>query len=282
MAATIYINNNGKIVREDTAFISPNNRSFRYGDGCFETIKLIDGNLLLEHYHFERLFSSLSLLQFVLPTYFTPNFLRGQVVELVKKNNHTKLARIRLMVYRGDGGLYDQQNHHPNFLIQTWQLNPANNLLNENGLIIDVFKGSKKTCDDYSAIKSNNFLPYIMASLWVKKQQLNDAILLNPYQRVADASIANVFIIKDSVVKTSSLDEGGINGVMRRHLLKELPLLGVQTLETPITLSDVFEADEIFLTNCIYGIRWVKQCSDKEYGNLQTAMIYKRMFINHS
>ncbi len=273
----VYVNQNGKIIKETTASISVNNRSFRYGDGCFETMKVIDNKLLFANYHFERLFASLALLQFELPNYFTPDYLHQQVLAITQKNYHQKLARIRLMIYRGDGGLYDPQNHFPNFLIQTWDLNPANNKLNENGLIVDVFSDAVKHADTYSAIKSNNYLGYAMAALWAKKQHINDAILLNPFNRVADATIANVFIIKDGIVKTPFLSEGGINGVMRRNLLEKLPLIAIQIQETTLTVEDLLEADELFLTNSIYGIRWVKRLKEKEYGNNMTALIFNKI-----
>ncbi len=273
----VYVNQNGKVIKETTASVSVNNRSFRYGDGCFETMKVVDGKLLFANYHFERLFSSLALLQFELPSYFTTDYLKGQVLALAQKNYHNKLARIRLMIYRGDGGLYDPQNHFPNYVIQTWDLNPANNKLNENGLIIDVFEDAVKHADAYSAIKSNNYLGYAMAALWAKQQHINDAILLNPFGRVADATIANVFIIKNGIAKTPLLSEGGINGIMRRNLLEKLPSIGIEAQETTLTIQDLLEADELFLTNSIYGIRWVKKLKEKEYDNNTAALIFKRI-----
>ena len=280
MPTSIFVNQNGKVIREDAASISINNRSFRYGDGCFETMKMIDDKLLLSDYHFERLFSSLSLLQFDIPNHLTPNYLQEQVLYLAKKNCHNKLARIRLMAYRGDGGLYDPQNHFPNYLIQTWELNPAVYNLNENGLVTDIFEDAVKPCDKYSAIKSNNYLGYAMAALWARQQHLNDAILLNPYGRVADATIANVFMVKDGIVKTPPLDEGGINGIMRRHLLSTLPTIGIEAQETPLTVEDLLQADELFLTNSISGIRWVKRLREREYGNDLAAMVFRKVVSN--
>ncbi len=277
MSANVYVNQNGKVINEINAVVSINNRSFRYGDGCFETMKVSKGKLLFADYHFERLFNSLELLQFTVPSFLTPEYLLANILNLTQKNHHEKLARIRLTIYRGEGGLYDPQNLVPNFTIQTWELNPTNNLLNENGLVIDIFEKSRKICDNYSAIKSNNYLGYAMAALWTKEQHLNDAILLNPYNRVADATIANVFIIKDGIVKTPSLSEGGINGIMRRYLLNQLPEIAVPVEESMLTMDDLLEADELFLTNSIYGIRWVKQLRDKMYGNSITALISKKL-----
>ena len=272
----MYLNQNGKIIKEEKANISPNNRSFRYGDGCFETMKMIDGKILLQDYHFERLFASLTSLQFDVPNYLTADYLQQQILEVTKKNYHNKLARIRLTINRGDGGLYDPQNHFPNYIIQTWDLNPANNTLNENGLVIDVFTKAKKVCDDYSQIKSNNYLSYAMAALWAKKQQLNDAILLNPYDRIADATIANIFIITNGIIKTPSLAEGCVSGVMRRYLLTKMRAENIPIDETKIKIEELLQANEIFLTNGIYGIRWVKQLKENNYTNTASALLHKQ------
>lgn len=272
----MFLIQNGKLIKQDKAIISPNNRSFRYGDGCFETMKIINNKIILPSYHFERLFSSLQVLQFDVPNYITADYLQTQILEVAKKNCHQKLARVRLTVYRGDGGLYDPQNHFPNFIIQTWDLNPANNILNENGLVIDVFTDAKKVCDNYSYIKSNNYLGYAMAALWAKKNHLNDAILLNPYNRVADATIANIFIVTNGIIKTPNLHEGCVSGVMRRYLLTQLRAENIPVTEATIEHEELLQAHEIFLTNSIYGIRWVKQINNNHYTNTAAAMFHKK------
>ena len=75
----------GQIHRSNKLLVSPNNRSFRYGDGFFETMKWMNGRVLLADYHFERLFASLNRLQFQVPNYFTKAYLENQINELVKK-----------------------------------------------------------------------------------------------------------------------------------------------------------------------------------------------------
>ena len=266
---------NGKVLKTDKLLISPDNRSFRYGDGFFETMKLINGKLQLADYHMERLFGSLDKLQFQKPVYFTPEYLIEQISLLAKKNYQQKLTRIRLTIFRGEGGLYEVDNHFPHHLIQTWDLNPANNLLNENGLVIDVFKDARKVCDQYSSIKSNNYLSYVMAALWAKQNKLNDAVLLNPYDRIADATIANVFIVKNGVVKTPALTEGAVNGVMRRHMLHSLRKENIPVEETQLSVEDLLQASEMFLTNAIYGVRWVKQLGNNGYTNQLSSLLHK-------
>ena len=275
MLAGNSLNFNGKIFRSDKLLISPDNRSFRYGDGCFETIKIFKGKILLENHHFERLFTSLETLQFELPGFFTPTFLQKQILALAKLNSHEKLARVRLTLFRGNGGLYDLENYSPNYCIQTWPLNPANNQLNENGLVVDVFTDARKVNDLFSPIKSNNYLSYAMAAMWAKRNKLNDAILLNPFGDVADATIANVFIVKDGDVQTPSLNEGPVNGNMRRYLLQSLRKQNIQVEEKKISVEDLQQASEIFLTNAIYGIRWVKQLGRHNYQNQLAALLHR-------
>lgn len=276
-----YINLNGKIIREDHCGISPNNRSFRYGDGCFETMKMVEGTILFSAYHFERFFHTLGKLQFECPKDLTSELLLQQIITLAKKNYHHKLGRIRLMAFRGDGGIYDLVSPKPNYLIQTWTLNEANNSMNENGLIIDFYKDAIKACDSFSNLKSNNYLGYAMAALWAKKNHLNDALVLNSNASIADATIANVFMIKAGQVNTPSIADGCVNGVMRRHIVASLPNINIPIQEGAVTVEALLSADEVFLTNSIYGIRWVKSIQAATYHNTITTMIYKKLIQPH-
>ncbi len=272
------MNLNGVIVSAEKPAITADNRSFRYGDGCFETLKAVNGKIIHAKEHFERFFASLELLQFEKPNYLTAAYLIEHISKLLQQNSHTKLARIRLTLFRGNGGLYDAENHFPNYIIQTWNLNESNNKLNENGLVIDVYKDARKICDHFSHLKSNNYLSYAMAALWAKKNHLNDALLLNPYDKIADATIANVFIVQDGMIKTPSVTEGCVNGIMKNYLLHCLREENIAVEETSITIDDVLNAQEIFLTNSIYGIKWVKQCGNSNF-TLQTAAVLHKKFI---
>lgn len=271
-----FLNYNGKLYKSDKLLIPVNNRSFRYGDGFFETMKLINGKIVLRDYHFERLFSSLELLQFERPNYLIPEYFEEQITALAEKNNHSKIVRARLMVFRGESELYGEQNNLPNYIIQTWERNEEYNQLNKEGFVIDIFKDARKACDNYSRIKSNNYLSYVMAALWAKKKNLNDALVLNAYNRIADATIANVFIVKDGIAKTPALNEGCVSGVMRRYLLKCMRYEGMPVEEAATTIDDVLQAQEVFLTNAAYGIRWVARCGKSEYSNSFSSRIFKQ------
>lgn len=266
---------NGKIVPGDEPVLLASNRSYRYGDGLFETIKLLDERILLADYHFERLFSGLSLLKFEIPGLFTKEKLEKDILNLCRKNDCKKLARVRLSVFRGNGGLHDD-NKALQYLIESWALNESVNKLNENGLVIDICPDARKSCDKYSNLKSANFLPYSIAALFAKENKLNDCLVLNTCGSIADATIANVFLVKDGIVITPGLSEGCVNGVMRRYLLMRMRDAGYEIQEMAVVAADIENADEIFLTNAINGIRWVGQFRDKIYTNTKGVEIYNR------
>lgn len=266
---------NGKILPSDQAIFRADNRGYRYGDGLFETMKMYEGRILLEHYHLERLRAGLALLQLQLPVRADPESILADIKSLCEKNQCTAMARIRLTVSRGNGGLLEG-NPTADYLIECWPLDKQMNALNENGLVIGIYPGARKSMDAFSRLKTNSSLPYVMAALYAKENKLNDCLVLNASGRVADSVIANLFYIKDGTIYTPALGEGCIDGVMRRHLIESLRGACEELIETGIDPADLDSADEIFLSNSIRGIRWVRQLGDKIYGNTRTVDIYRR------
>jgi branched-chain amino acid aminotransferase len=167
-------------------------------------------------------------------------------------------------------------------LLETSSLPEQIYSLNNTGLKINVYKDARKACDNFSHIKSNNYLCYAMAALWVRNNNLNDALILNSFNRIADATIANVFIVKDGIIKTPPLQEGCIAGVMRRYLIKCFFEANLPLEETQLTLEDVLQASEVFLTNAIQGLKWVRSCGDSNYTSHLCSHLYNNFVRNLS
>jgi branched-chain amino acid aminotransferase len=269
-----YILFNGKFFESSEPVVGAENRGLRYGDGLFETMKILNHRIVNTDLHMDRLFEGLSLLQFEIPSFFNRQSIHDQVVLACEKNKLDK-ARVRLAVFRGNGGLYDPVDHKPNLLIQVWPL-PEGLEFNENGLVLGVYPDIRKSCDRFSNLKSANYLPYVMAAIHAKKQHFNDSLVLNTHGRVCDASISNVFCLKNGIICTPSLNEGCVAGVMRRYLLARMFETGYKVLETELSVEDLLEADEIFLTNAISGIRWVKQFGHRTYSNHVSAKLFNQ------
>lgn len=272
-----FITINGKTVAADQPVFAADNRGYRYGDGLFETMKVMDGEIRLDQLHFERLFSGLSLLEYELPAFFSAEKLNEEIKSLCVKNKCEKLARVRLSVYRGCGGLLDGDNK-TGYAIECWPLDETLNKLNENGLQIDVYPDVTKSCDMLSNLKTGSHLPYVMAAQYAKTNKLNDCLVLNTHGRIADSAIANVFVIKNGVISTPALSEGCIAGVMRKHLLSQLNKAGYKIEETTLPVQDIEAADEVFLTNAIRGIRWVGQFRNRRFTSKLITEIFRLFF----
>ena len=267
-----YFNYNGNVLVENELIVGPTNRGLRYGDGIFETIKFKNGKLILGKEHFVRLWKGMQTLQFDIPKHFTAEKLEAEILHLAKKNKLSN-ARVRLTVIRGNGGIYDPVNHLPNYIIEAIKLPEDNGPLNINGLQICMFNDAVKSIDAFSNLKTNNYLPYFMGAIFAKKNHCNDAVILNSKGNICDSTIANIFLIKNETIYTPALTEGCVAGVMRQWVINNVGEFNFKVVETTITKDDLLDAEEVFLTNSIYNIRWVAGVENKKYENKQVAKL---------
>ncbi|MFN7686240.1 MAG: aminotransferase class IV [Sphingobacteriales bacterium] len=242
---------NGAFFQEQEVSLHPDNRSFRYGDGLFETIRYANGHMPLWDLHMARLFNGFLALKIHTGKLLTPELLLKQVTSLCQRNN-LKNARIRITVSRGEGGILEQTAPTPDYIIQTWPLDEPTPRFNTNGLHLRVYPDARKSADALASLKSTNYLLYAMAALYAKEQKSNDAIVLNHYGRIADCSIANVYWVEGQQIFTTPLSEGPVAGVMQQHLCSKS-----NCKERAITPDELRQASEVFVTNAVRGIQWV-------------------------
>jgi branched-chain amino acid aminotransferase len=259
---------NGDFYPADASLLPVQNRGFKWGDGLFETMKFFDGRLLLEDLHFERLFSSLQLLQIKPATDFTQGVLVQKIGELCKKNGNPRCARIRLAVYRNDDG-------ETGYSIEAIPLDERVNRWPEEGQRICLYPYARKSMDAFANIKSANYLPYVLAQNFAAEKIFDDALLLNAANLLCDSSKANIFLVKGDNVYTPGLQQGCVNGIMRRVVVEEVKKLGYRLYHTEVSEADLLDADEVFLTNAIQIIRWVKEYRQVAYTSEKTKKIFK-------
>ncbi|MGZ3848100.1 MAG: aminotransferase class IV [Flavisolibacter sp.] len=256
----------GEFVPEEQAVLRADNRGFKYGDGVFETIKVWKATIPLAPLHFERLFSSLHLLK--IRHGLQERDLMETIIRLCQANHCADLARVRLAVYR-------LEDSRAGFLVEAVPLSSENNQWNEKGLVIDLYPYARKARDVFANLKSANFLPYVMAGIHAGENGLDDCMLLNEDNQVCDTSRANVFLIRKRGILTPALHQGCINGVMRRFLIENCKKLGFQVEQGEVGEEDLLTANEIFLSNAIFGMRWVGSFRDRSYSSEISASIYR-------
>ena len=269
---------NGKLVPSGTPVFTASNRAFRFGDSLFETIRLNKGHLALLDLHLDRLFLGMKTLGLEVPIGFDHRFLEEAILRLAYTNGHTEFGRVRLTVFRKDGGFNDPVSSHPEWTIECNSLPGHYQHLNEDGYHIDIDLTNTKGKGPLSNIKSGNYLVYILAAERARELQVNECLVLNSDGRIADSSIFNLFLIRNQIIYTPSLQESPVAGVMRRHVIQHFELSGNPVRESAISITDLEGADEVFLTNALFGIRWVKSFRSFQYGNKMTRQIYSDLF----
>lgn len=258
---------NNHFYQENTPVLNIGNRSLMYGDGLFETIRIHRNRIVNETLHFERFFAGLQLLSFPFSERLTKEFFTKKIRELLLKNGIEDNARVRLMAFRKEGNTAYFLEDPYNYIIEAWPMEEPG-ILNEEGLVINIFDGVKKSCDPFSNIKSNNYLASVMARLFAKENNLDECLILNSFDRICESAIANVFIIKDKIIYTPPLSEGCVAGIVRRWLIEHLPSGEFPIIQKEITQDDVMNAEEIFLTNSIKPIRWVRSIQHNVLDNM--------------
>ena len=261
---------NGTILPAGEAVFTVQNRGFKYGDGVFETIKVYNGNMPWAAYHFERLWQSLLLLKMQLPPSITPALLQAQVAELCRINHCLASGRVRLAVYREAG-------ENAAYVIEALALDSSAHIWQEKGLTMDIFPDVRKSTDAFANLKTANYLPYVLADIYSREKGLDECVVLNTTGHICDASKANVFAVKDGEIYTPALHQGCVNGVMRRYLLDKAKAYGYIVHQSTMDEDFLFEANEVFLTNAIMGLRWIKQFRQKPYGFAIARQLYHQL-----
>lgn len=269
-----WLNLNGKFIEERTPVVVADNRALKYGDGLFETMRVVLGKIRLKKLHFERLFDGMEALKISLTGTADPRILEEQILKTVKKNNIKGPARVRLMVFRGNGSLRDFSSRGAGYIIQVWPLSASKLAMNSEGLSVGIYEAGRKACDQLANLKSNNYLLYAMGALHAREQEWDDSLILNTHNRISESTVANLFWVKEGKVYTPPLSEGCVAGVMRAHLIARLAEEGKPVTEQPVTVAGLTEADEIFLTNAIQGLRWVGNFNGRTFGNQLSSQLF--------
>ncbi len=263
-----FINFNNQIVAKETPLFTVVNRSFCYGDGFFESIRMTGGDMPFIKNHFERIKETANILEINLPADLTAESIQETVKVLAKKNAIEKEARVRINIYRNDGGLYAPESNGCSVIVDVMPHTSANGYeLNSKGLKVDLYQKIKKPCNVLSSIKSCNSLLYVLAGKFKRDNELEESVILNDKHNVCEFTSSNLFIVINGVLYTPALAEGCINGVMRKVILDLAAKARIYVYETELKPNDLIRADEIFLTNAVQGIQWVGAYKSKRYFN---------------
>ncbi|MCB0794104.1 MAG: aminotransferase class IV [Flavobacteriales bacterium] len=269
-----WVNFNGQLMPADEPVITLDNRAFHYGDGLFESMRVIDGRTSFLPTHWARLTEGCKVLRIDVPTGLTPETLEKQIGELVERNG-TPNARCRLSVFRHGDGHYRPGSHKGAYTIELYPMEQQWYALNERGLTVDIYPEIRKPVDPLSVHKTINCQLYIMASLWSEARGLDDCLLQNERGNIIENSSGNLFIVSNGVLYTPSLSDGCVGGVMRMQMINLALHHGIKVYECSLNPQNLLAADELFFTNAVRGIQWVSTYRTKRYTHKHSEQLNK-------
>lgn len=259
-----YILINGILHPSDSPIFTALSRSVKYGDGVFESLRIINGKVAFIDKHLKRLLRNAHLIK--LNVKFSTEDIIQQIKLLIEKNQIQNNGRIRISLYRCGEGYYKPIENNCDLVVEANRLDVHSAYeLNMPGLVVDVYKEAYKPFHFLSEVKSSSSLLYVLAAEWSKSRYLDDALLINEKGNICEATSSNIFWVKNSVVYTTPLSEACLPGIMREVLIEIMQKNNIQIVEKTCTETDLLEADELFLSNAIHGIKWIVAFKNKRY-----------------
>jgi len=271
------VNFNGEIVEDNTS-LSINNRAFLYGDGVFETLKIVNNKILFLEDHYFRLMASMRILRMEIPMNFTMEYLEGEILKLAKINQLERSARVRLTIFRNDGGYYLPTSNEISFLIAIKRLEKELYSIENETYEVELFKDFYITKHLLSTLKSTNKIINITASIFAKENGYNNCLILNDSKNIVEAINGNIFMVVGNKLITPPISEGCLNGIMRKQILALAKKIDhLEVLEEVISPFDLQKADELFITNVISGIQPISKYRKKEFTNQLSKDLLARL-----
>ena len=273
-----YLVYDGVLVSPDVPLLTSTNRAFRYGDGLFETIRFHKGAPLYWEAHYQRLLKGMAVLQMATGSFPSRQKVRDSIIDLVVKNRIFADARVRLTVFRKGEGLYTPDKMQVSWLIEATNLGQTGYSFPEKGLKVEIYKDFPKLFSPVSPYKTVASLPYVMAGIYCKENNLDDCLVVNGQGKLIESFNSSLFWVKENVVYTPLVSTGCIDGVIRKIVLDVVRQLGFKMVESMgATENDILQADEVFLTNTISGIRWVAAFREQRYFAQVSQKIFRAM-----
>jgi branched-chain amino acid aminotransferase len=268
----LFVNVNGQVVPADSPVLTLANRAFKYGDGLFESMRLVNGQIKFADLHADRLQRGMKALKLEGYSLLDTWFLKEKADELATWNK-ARNGRLRLTVYRDAGGLYTPDNNKSAWCLELQPDEISNYRLNQKGLIADVYTELLKPVNYLSNYKTCNALTYTMAGLYKQEHRLDDVFLLNQEGFLCESISSNVFVWYNEHLYTPALSEGCVAGIMRQVIINLCIEHQIPVTEAQINPDILHQADEVFLTNATRGIQWVIGYGIKRYFNGLSKML---------
>lgn len=237
------------------ARVSIFDHGFLFGDSIYEVVRTIKGKPLAWDRHMRRLENSAAGTAMELP--WSSDDLLTEVMTVLGQASWEGDSYFRMIVTRGTGkiDLMPTTCTGPNLILIAKPVPILPERVYTKGefvCVTDVIRNSARAMDP--AIKSGNYLNNVIAMIEAQKRGAEDALMLNEHGNLTECTTSNFYLVKDGVIRTPDLSCGLLAGITREILLEIAPPAGIPVEEAILTVSDITEADEAFMSGTIRGV----------------------------
>lgn len=257
---------NGEIMDEKDAVVPVLDWGVLYGFGLFETMRAYGGMVFRLDAHLNRLYSSAEKISFKIRN--SREGISAHIRETLSANNLSD-AYVRLTVTYGIGGpRFEFRESEPNVFVIARPPPQDTQRLQKEGVSLGISERYKRDPENpLTYVKSTNYLVNALAKKEALDRGLYDVALINKAGFVAETSTANIFLVKDGVLKTPPLSAGIIPGITRETVLRIAKKGGLTAVESDVKPDELFEADEVFITNATREIAPVVEFDGADVGS---------------
>ena len=267
--ANVLININGNLVPRGQATVSVFDSGFVLGDGVWEGLRVHGGVIVFLGRHLKRLYEGAKALDIDMAL--TPEQLAARLYETIDANNMQEGGHIRLMVTRGVKATPYQDPRvtisEPTIVIIPEFKSPVKETLDEGIKLftVHVRRGYPDVQDQ--KLNSHSKINCILACIQATKAGADEALMLDPHGFVATCNSTHFFIVKDGEVWTST-GQFCLGGVTRRLVLESCQDSSIPAFEKNFSLTDVYSADEAFVTGTYAGLVPVHTIDGRTIGDV--------------
>ena len=241
---------NDKLVDVEQAHVSVTDSGLLYGAGLFETMRSHNGVVFRLEDHLDRLFQSAAHLS--INHDLDKKYLTEAVYELLGANKLTE-ARLRLTLTNGPITETAEQAQ-PTLLITAGALQLYPPEYYQTGVMVVLCPYRQNTTDPVCGHKTTNYYPRLIALTLARQKQAAEALWFTNDNRLAEGCVSNVFLVKGSVLHTPALGTPVLPGIARKAICRIAERESIQLVEEDLHISNVLEADEVFLTNVVMEV----------------------------
>ena len=250
---------------ELTDQISVEDRALNYGDGVFETLVIKDGQAQHWDEHMDRLERGCRQLRISVPD---KELLAEELQQLLAQQASIRSEKrvVKIIISRGVGkrGYKPPQETKVTRILGVFPFPNYPQQYFEEGVKITVCRTPLSCNPVLAGIKHLNRLEQVMAQDEWGDSNIVDGIMLNSDQQVIECTMSNLFWVTNNQLFTPDLSNCGVEGVTRTNILQLAKELQIHVIIGYFGMKEILKADEIFITNSVFGILPVSVVDDQQ------------------